>query len=358
MQYLSLLIKPASSRCQLRCKYCFYADEAKIRSIPDLGIMTSVMQETIIQQTMTYFQEPVTITYMFQGGEPTLAGLSWFINFVNIVNQYRMPYHTIRYALQTNGILLNDDWADFLVKNHFLIGLSIDGDMRTHNKYRRDSSGNATYPQVLRALHLLQSKKAEVNVLSVLTSHLATHPDQYYRFLQKEGITWAQLIPCLPPLGSTNTSYALQPKSYSQFFIQLFELWYQEAKHGRIRSISLFDDIFALFQGKMPIQCGRLGTCQAQFVIEADGSVFPCDFYALDKWNCGSFANNTFAEIAANKARQIFVAREKTRFPVCTKCHYLPICHGGCQRQSVTFTAADYCGHQKLLEHIENRIFR
>lgn len=358
MQFLGLLIKPASSRCQLRCKYCFYADEAKNRSNPDLGIMTEAMQETIIQKTMTYFREPVTITYMFQGGEPTLAGLSWFQSFLNKVNQYHKPNHIIRYAIQTNGILLDDAWVDFLVQNHFLIGISIDGDMRTHNKYRLDISGNATYLKVLHALHLLQSKGAQVNVLTVLTSHLANHPDQYYRFLQKERITWTQLIPCLPSLEATNNTYALQPKAYADFFVRLFDLWYEEAQKGTIRSISLFDDIFALFQGKMPIQCGRLGTCQAQFVIEADGSVYPCDFYALDKWKCGSFAVNTFAEISANKARQLFVTRKRTLSPLCASCRYVSICHGGCQRQSTTFTAKDYCGHQKLLEHIESIIMR
>lgn len=355
MKYLTLLIKPASSKCQLRCKYCFYFDEAASRSIKDFGIMNAEVQEKLIAKTMDHFQEPVTITYMFQGGEPTLAGIQWYESFLAKVKKHQKSYHVIHYAIQTNGILLDASWAELLAKNHFLVGISIDGDIKDHNRYRQDANGMPAFTKVIANYHLLKKMNVEVNVLSVLSESLAQHPDRYYRFLQHEDIMWVQLIPCLAPLHETS-AYALTPESYASFFCRLFNLWMDEVQNGKIRSISLFDDILAVLQGQMPSQCGRLGYCQAQYVVEADGSVYPCDFYVLDQWKCGSFADNTLAEIAESQLRRVFESRSIPTEKLCQQCKWLHKCHGGCIRQRHTIMNESFCGHQVLLNHIEQKL--
>lgn len=355
MKYLTLLIKPVSSKCQLHCRYCFYLDEADNRAVKDYGRMSEQMQEQLVSRTMDCFQEPVTITYMFQGGEPTLAGIAWYESFLSKVKAHQKPYHFIHYAMQTNGILVDETWADFLCRNHFLTGISIDGSIKDHDRFRRDADNVPTFSKALKSYHLLKEKKAEVNVLSVLSEPLAHHPDRYYRFLQHEDIMWAQLIPCLAPLYE-KTAYALTPASYASFFCQLFDLWMREVLNGKIRSISLFDDILAAFQGQMPSQCGRLGYCQAQYIVEADGSVYPCDFYALDTWKCGSFAKNSLKEIAESPLRKKFESRSLPAEVLCESCRWLHKCHGGCIRQRQAIMNDTFCGHQVLLNHIEKRL--
>lgn len=355
MKYLTLLIKPVSSNCQMRCRYCFYFDETANRTVSDFGTMDEETQERLIASTMDVFDQDVTITYMFQGGEPTLAGITWYESFLAKVKAHKKPYHIIHFAIQTNGILLDEAWADFLSRNHFLVGISIDGDIKDHNRYRLDAGGMPTYTKVIANYHLLQNKHVDTNVLTVLTEQLAQHPDKYYKFLQHENIAWVQLIPCLSPLHA-KASYALTPESYASLFCRLFDLWMNEVQCRKIRSISLFDDILSIFQGKMPSQCGRLGYCQAQYVVEADGSVYPCDFYVLDQWKCGSFATNTLKEISESSLRKAFEDRSINTEKLCRNCKWLHKCHGGCIRQRHAIMSENYCGHQVLLNHIEQKL--
>jgi uncharacterized protein len=165
----------------------------------------------------------------------------------------------------------------------------------------------------------------------------------------------AQIIPCLAPLYE-NSEYALTPASYASFFCRVYDLWMKEAETGKIRHISLFDDILNLFQGKMPSQCGRLGYCQAQFVVEADGSVYPCDFYALDEWKCGSFARQTLPDIAENPLRRQFENRVKNTNALCQKCRWRQKCGGGCARMRKSFLDTSFCGHRQLLDYMEGRL--
>ena len=355
MNNVAILLKPVSAACQLRCRYCFYRDEAEQRMIHDFGVMGQELQEKVIAGTMDAFDSPVTITYMFQGGEPTLAGISWYESFVAKVKAHKKPWHTIHYAIQTNGMLIDEEWADLFARNQFLVGISIDGDLKDHNRYRRDQDDHPVFTKVIAGYHLLRKKQVEVNVLSVLSEALAHHPDRYYCFLQKEDVQWAQIIPCLAPLYE-NSEYTLTPASYASFFCRVYDLWMKEAETGKIRHISLFDDILNLFQGKMPSQCGRLGYCQAQFVVEADGSVYPCDFYALDEWKCGSFARQTLPDIAENPLRRQFENRVKNTNALCQKCRWRQKCGGGCARMRKSFLDTSFCGHRQLLDHMENRL--
>ena len=217
MNAISFLIKPASSLCNMDCRYCFYKDVVDHREIPSYSIMQEDTMLALIKQALSSYQD---ITFAFQGGEPTLAGLSFYRTFIAHVNQYKTN-QSIHYAIQTNGLSINDEWCAFFKENHFLVGISLDGYKDNHDFLRLDAEGNPTYTKVIQAMNLLKKYGVELNVLIVLTSYLAKHPQKLFQWILKYQLHYVQFIPCLPPLQGT-TRYALTPKLFASFYKTFF----------------------------------------------------------------------------------------------------------------------------------------
>ena len=207
MPPLSIMIKPASSLCNLDCRYCFYHDVAENREEKNLGIMKNDTAENLIKSALQ-FADGETIAFAFQGGEPLIAGKEYFENFVLLVNKYNTKNSEIFYSVQTNGLLVNEEWAEFFTENKFLVGLSLDGD-REANKYRVDLSGQSRFFQTLTAAKTLEKAKTEFNILSVLTGENAKRIDTIYSYLKSKGFRYLQFIPCLRPFGSQEESRIL-----------------------------------------------------------------------------------------------------------------------------------------------------
>ena len=202
MRYVNLLIKPASSLCNLRCRYCFYTDEAQKRREASHGLMSHKTVDRLIRDSYLAAEPGGTVSFAFQGGEPTAAGLDFFRDFVKTARETRPERTNISFSIQTNGTLLDDEWAEFLRGEGFLTGLSIDGLPEAHDMHRVDSKGNGTWGAVLKAKRLLDRHNVEHNALCVVTGRLARHPEQAYKNLKKLGFRYLQFIACLDPLGS------------------------------------------------------------------------------------------------------------------------------------------------------------
>ena len=158
MHPINVMIKPASASCNLRCKYCFYADEAAIRQVPNYGKMSRETLEEVVRLFMQNARG--SCTFAFQGGEPTLAGLDFFEHVVRLEQKYSRPGLRVTNALQTNGMVIDADWCRFLAKNHFLVGLSMDGVKQTHDLYRQGPGGAGSFAQVQRAAQLISTYPA------------------------------------------------------------------------------------------------------------------------------------------------------------------------------------------------------
>ena len=166
MPAIHVMMKPASGLCNMRCQYCFYADEMEKRSQASYGIMSFATLENVIRRILEFAEGSCTIA--FQGGEPTLAGLDFFRECIRLEQKYNTKNVTISHALQTNGYALNEEWCQFFAKNHFLIGLSVDGIKATHDLYRKDAVGKDTYFRILESAKLLEAAGVEFNVLMVV----------------------------------------------------------------------------------------------------------------------------------------------------------------------------------------------
>lgn len=332
MPPLSLLIKPASGGCNIRCAYCFYHDEAANRSVQSFGQMPPETLETLIRKSLAYADGQCT--FGFQGGEPTLRGLDFFRLAVEYEHKYNVKNVRINNALQTNGLMLDSQWARFFKENDFLIGLSLDGPKALHDSNRRDPNGRGTFSRTMRAARLLQSHEVDFNLLTVVTRQVAENITPTYRFFRREGLLYQQYIPCLDPLGEPRGSseYSLTPEAFAQFLKTLFDLWYRDVAEGRFIYIRYFENILGMLLGRPPESCGLSGRCALQHVIEADGSVYPCDFYCLDEWKLGNILQDDYPELDSSPTAQRFLRESMAVQEGCDGCEYRFICRGGCRR--------------------------
>lgn len=362
MKFVNLLIKPASSLCNMRCKYCFYEDEAQNRSQYSMGVMKEDLAEMLIRQTFEAVDPDGCVSFAFQGGEPTVAGLAFFQNFVKEAKRRKPPGVSIRYAIQTNGTLLDEAWAKFLKEERFLVGISLDGFRSAHDTYRVDSLGQGTWQRAVAGKNLLEKYAVEYNALCVVTGKCAENPEKVYGSLKNLGFRYMQFIACLDPIGKKRGQepWSLTPDAYGKFLCRMFDLWYQDWKTGDYRSVRLFEDYVHILLGDNASTCATCGKCGVYLVVEADGSVYPCDFFALDDWCMGNIRHSTLAEISRNQKAVDFRALETGKPAECRSCPYGQICNGGCKND--WFADADgshnyYCdSFKQLLEYALPRI--
>lgn len=354
MKTVTLLIKPASSLCNLCCRYCFYEEEARNRSLCSPGVMSDALVETLLRKVFDAVDPHGLVSFAFQGGEPSLAGLPFFQRFTGLVKAFRPAGVRVQFSIQTNGTLLTGEWAGFFRAEGFLVGLSLDGFRDNHEANRVDAQGNSTWKKVLHAKKLLEQYGVPYNILCVVTGPCARHPDLAYSSLKKLGVSFLQFIACLDPLDQPRGSqpWSLSPDGYGNFLCRVFDLWYQDWSAGSYHSVRLFEDYVHILLGDSASTCATCGRCGAYLVIEGDGSVYPCDFFALDPWRMGSIQENTLAQLADSAASRAFLRQSAAKPAECASCPYGKLCRGGCPRDWFYDEAGPhnfYCASFKML---------
>ncbi len=334
------MIKPASSLCNMRCRYCFYHDVSNIREVKSFGIMTENTAKNLIRKAFE-FADGESVAFAFQGGEPLLAGIDYFRKFVSLTKEYNKKNSVIYFGLQTNGTLVTDEWAEFFKANNFLIGLSLDGGYKD-NKFRIDAEGNNTYDKIIAASEVFKAHGVEFNILTVLTGYCAENIDVIYKTLTKKGFKYLQFIPCLRPFGdkSENEMY-MTNRQYAKYLIHGFNAYVKDYVRGEYTSVRYFDNLVHLFLGNPTEQCGMCGHCMHQFVAEGNGNIYPCDFYCTDEWLLGNINESDFNTLAHSEKAENFLRESLRVDDKCKKCKYYPICRaGGCKRMR---NDRDYC---------------
>lgn len=331
--YVNLLIKPASSLCNMRCIYCFYADESEHRMQKSMGIMTEETSRKLIDAAFTAAGKRGSISFSFQGGEPTMAGLGFFRDFTAMVQERNLEGLQVNWAIQTNGLNLDENWAKLLRKHHFLVGVSVDGDRALHDRFRPDAAGMGTWERVTGKVRMLLEQQVDTNILCVVNGRTAQSPKKVYRALKELGTGYLQFIPCLDPLEMPRGAmdWSLTPGAYGRFLCGVFDDWYKDWARGQYVSVRQFDDWVHLAMGLPPGTCASSGQCGGYLIVEADGSLYPCDFYALDEWKLGT-VEDELKNLMASEKMLAFQRRSFGKPAKCKGCRYFRLCRGGCPR--------------------------
>ncbi|MFN0170771.1 MAG: anaerobic sulfatase maturase [Bryobacteraceae bacterium] len=325
----SLLIKPASAVCNLDCAYCFYLDREAdpYKSMPARRMSTDIVERLV--DTYLFYSYPNSV-FAFQGGEPTLAGLPFFQNLCELQKRYGRDGHNVSNALQTNGILLNDDWCDLFRRYNWLIGISIDGPEEINDLYRFNKQGRGTWKQVMRGIETMQKNKVEFNALCVLSQANVDKPREVYKFFRALGIDYIQYIPLAEFDHDGNPlPFTITAEQYGRFLTETFDLWWPERRRVRIR---FFDNIAEALAGQKPGNCTMHETCDSYVVVEYNGDVYPCDFFVEGHWRLGNVTMDSWSEIARRQTRYNFAVKKTLAHPECQVCEYQSICHGGCPK--------------------------
>ncbi len=368
---LHVIAKPIGPICNLDCDYCFYLQKESLYADGESWRMSDQTLEAYVRQ---YFEaQPETveeIDFAFQGGEPTLLGIDFFRRAVELQKQYAPGRMRVRNSLQTNGVLLDDRWCEFLRENNFLVGLSLDGPVNLHDKYRRDKQGRGTFDRVAKAMRCLFRHGVEFNALTCVNRHNAEHPVRVYRFLRDAGIEFVQFIPIVERIGpgkspteSPSTTLvserSVRPQQFGRFLIGVFDEWVSHDV-GRV-FVRDFDQALAAWVGAGASLCIYAKHCGRATAIEHNGDLYSCDHFVDRPHKLGNIHQAPLVELA-NAPRQEQFGRDKeaTLPGQCRRCRWLLICNGACPKDRFLDTAdgepgLNYLckGYQMFFEHVD-----
>jgi uncharacterized protein len=353
MPDISLLVKPVGADCNLRCDYCFYRRKAALYPSAKQPRMSNRVLEQLISDAMG--RRADSTTFAWQGGEPTLAGLDFYRLAVQLQMAYGASGQTVGNSLQTNGTLLNPEWARFLAEYKFLVGLSIDGPAGLHNKYRRDREGSPTHRRVMDTMRLLRAYEVEFNTLVLLNDLNVKSPDTLYDFLRENGVSFMQFVPCVEH-GSAGkpAPYSTTPEAYGDFLCAMFDRWLVDYPEISIRD---FDQMLLTTLNRPGCICMHGVSCDHYLVVEHNGDVYPCDFFVVPDLRIGSIMENTLEELGRTPVRTQFAAGKSDHGAQCLACEWLPYCRGGCTRHRTVLGGAVsdptyFCkSYRQLYEH-------
>ncbi len=308
----------------MNCAYCFYSATERERKNTCEKVMTD---ETVgILARKIRLASPCFLSITFQGGEPTLAGVGFFENFISRIKESVDKDTVISFGFQTNGLLIDDAFAKLFKEYSILVGLSIDGDKTTFDRYRRGRNGESVFDRVKAAAKLLNKYGVDFNILSVVTDESAKEITENYSFFKDNGLRFLQFIPFVDEL---NGNIRLSPENYAAFLKTLFDLWFEDFKNGTRVSVRDFDNCISVILGYPPESCAMSGICGGYFVIEKGGEIYPCDFYCKKEYLLGNIRDaEPFSVTPVRKkfAEESFIIHES-----CKKCRYYLLCRGGCR---------------------------
>jgi uncharacterized protein len=350
-----LMVKGAGSKCNLECKYCYYLSKEKL--YPDSHFR--MQEETLEHFTQQYIgaQDAPEVTFSWQGGEPTLLGVDFYKKAVEYQRKYKKPGMKIINTLQTNGLLLNKEWAEFLYTFEFLVGVSLDGPKNMHDAYRVDRGGNPTHSKVIKGINILKEYGVDFNILCCVHKSNASHPLDVYRYLRDDiGAQFIQFIPIVErdnlngyQEGYKVTRRSVGGKKYGNFLITIFDDWVRNDV-GKI-FVQIFDVALAVWSGNNAGLCIFEKTCGKALALEHNGDLYCCDHYVEPRYLVGNIENDEILNmVSSDKQYQFGQAKLDTLPQYCMDCEVRFICNGGCPKNRIRRTPTGEPGLNYLCE--------
>ena len=357
-----VMAKPTGSVCNIDCSYCFYLEKDAL--YPERNQNWRMSDETLelyIRQHIAA-QKGNHVVFAWQGGEPTMMGLAFFHRVVELCKKHATG-KTIEHAIQTNGMLMNEEWASFFAEYRFLVGISIDGPAHLHNQYRQNRAGKGTYERVMNAIDLLKRFNVDFNTLTVVGKHNVGHAREVYEFLLNAGSRYIQFIPLVERISTTDSSilqlvlpgesaarlapWTVPSWQYGDFLSQIFDIWVRR-DIGRI-SVQMFDVAMAAWTGQPPVLCVHAETCGHAFALESNGDLYNCDHFVYPEHLLGNIHQHDIHELNNSEKAAAFGNDKRDKLtPDFRRCKFRFVCHGGCPKHRFAVSPGGHPGHNYL----------
>jgi len=356
-----IMTKPAGARCNLDCHYCFYLQKELLYPHSSAQ-MTAEVLDTYVRAYIDAHAAQPEVTFVWQGGEPTLMGLAFFQHAVALQQQYRRSGQRIFNALQTNGVLLDDAWGHFLAEHGFLVGVSLDGPAELHDVYRRDKGGRPTFARVAAGIEILRRRRVPFNILACVNDVTVRHPLTVYRFLRDDiGAEFIQFIPIVertpaPELVSTRS---VSGEAYGAFLIAVFDEWVHRDV-GRV-SVQTFEAALGIWAGVGAGLCIFDETCGRGLAMEHNGDIYACDHFVDPQHLVGNLQRHSLTELVNSPEQIAFGQAKQIGLPTyCRQCPVKFACNGGCPKDRLLSTpdgepGLNYlcAGYKAFFSHID-----
>ncbi len=338
-----IMLKPRGAICNLDCTYCYFLSKEMMYPGSRFRMADALLEEYTKQYIAA--QQAPSVTFAWQGGEPTLMGLAFFRRAVELQQKYRRPGMQVYNAFQTNGTLLDDDWCRFFREHDFLIGLSVDGPQALHDRYRVDKGGQPTFAKVMAGLALLKKHGVEYNILTTVHAGNVDHPLEVYRFLRDDaGAHYLQFIPIVERAnesgyqeGEDVTDRSLTGAQYGEFLCAIFDEWVRRDV-GRV-FVQIFDVALAAWSGQHPGLCVFEETCGTALAMEHNGDLFSCDHFVEPRYRLGNIQEIPLLEMVASPQQRQFGLDKRDTLPrYCRECEVRFVCNGGCPKDRIIHT--------------------
>jgi uncharacterized protein len=377
-----LLAKPTGAVCNLDCSYCFFLSKEMLYPGSRFRMADDLLEAYLLQLIEAHSTAP-EVVIAWQGGEPTLMGLDFFRRAIELAESYLKPGQRARYTIQTNGTLLDDEWAAFFKEHDVLVGISIDGPREMHDAYRVNKGGKGSFDQVMRGLESLRAAEVEWNVLTTVHAMNADYGRDVYRFLRDEcGASFVQFIPIIErvaeadedgtvpwtswrdrPLyeqkGTRVTGRSVSAKQYGRFLIDVFEEWVRRDV-GEVY-VQMFDVALANWVGAPPSLCVHAETCGGALALEHTGDLYSCDHFVEPAHKLGNIMKTPMLELVASQRQRQFGLDKRELLPdYCLECDVRFACHGGCPKDRFITTPSgepglNYlcAGYKDFFHHVD-----
>jgi uncharacterized protein len=360
----SSMAKPVGSACNLSCKYCYYLDKASTIYDKRQPVMSPQILEEYIRQYINANEVP-EVTFLWHGGEPLMAGIDYYRLVVKLQNKYAKG-KTITNSLQTNGLLLDDDWGRFFHGNSFLLGISIDGPQDIHDAYRVNRAGRPTFNRVINAISFLKKHNVEFNTLTVVTDRSEGRGAEVYRFLKSTGSRYMQFLAAVEHIvnvkkderpvivkpgtkGSTMASWSVSGLGYGKFMTDIFDEWI--VRDVGTYFVQAFDMTLAHWVGVKPGLCVFSETCGDALIVEHNGDVFSCDHFVYPEFKLGNILETDLITLYRSPKQFQFGLNKRNTLPrYCQRCNYYFACKGECPKHRFNNTETREYGLNALCE--------
>ena len=369
---LYVMLKPAGSLCNLRCKYCYYLEKNALYTEQKNHVISDEMLDKFIREYIEAQTSP-DVLFCWHGGETLMRPISFYRRAIELQRKYARG-RRLDNTIQTNATMLTDEWCEFFRENNFLVGVSIDGPQEFHDEYRRTATGKPTFHKVMQGIRLLNKHNVEWNALAVVNDFNADYPLEFYNFFKEIGCHYIQFTPIVerrierndglslaPGMeeGGELVDFSVTPEQWGKFLCTIFDEWVRHDVGTYF--IQIFDATLANWAGVQPGLCSLAKECGHAGVMEFNGDVYSCDHFVYPEHLLGNINEKTITEMMYGEKQREFAKLKHELLPQqCRECPVEFACHGECPKNR--FTRDKYgnpglnylCkGYRQFFEHVK-----